>query len=33
MQVLVTIEGAAKSGSGKIIDSDENDEGGDEWVI
>jgi bifunctional enzyme CysN/CysC len=33
VQVLVTIEGAAKSGSGKIIDSDKNDEGGDEWVI
>jgi bifunctional enzyme CysN/CysC len=33
VQVLVTVEGAAKPGSGKIIDSDKNDEGGDEWVI
>jgi bifunctional enzyme CysN/CysC len=33
VQVLVTVEGAAKAGSGKIIDSDQNDEGGDEWVI
>jgi bifunctional enzyme CysN/CysC len=33
VQVLVTVEGGAKSGSGKIIDSDKNDEGGDEWVI
>ncbi len=33
VQVLVTVEGAAKPGIGKIIDSDQNDEGGDEWVI
>jgi bifunctional enzyme CysN/CysC len=33
VQVLVTVEGAAKPASGKIIDSDKNDEGGDEWVI
>jgi len=33
VQVFVTVEGAATSATGKIIDSDQNEEGGDEWVI
>ena len=33
VQVFVTVDGAATPGTGKIIDSDQNDEGGDEWVI
>ena len=33
VQVFVTVEGAATSATGKIIHSDQNEEGGDEWVI
>jgi bifunctional enzyme CysN/CysC len=33
VQVFVTVDGAATSATGKIIDSDQNEEGGDEWVI
>ena len=33
VQVFVTVEGAATLGTGTTIDSDQNDEGGDEWVI
>jgi selenocysteine-specific translation elongation factor len=33
VQVFVTVEGAATRGTGTTIDSDQNDEGGDEWVI
>ena len=33
VQVFVTVEGAATLGTGTTIDSDQNEEGGDEWVI
>jgi bifunctional enzyme CysN/CysC len=33
VQVFVTVDGAATFATGKIIDSDQNEEGGDEWVI
>jgi bifunctional enzyme CysN/CysC len=33
VQVFVTVEGAATSATGKTIHSDQNEEGGDEWVI
>ena len=33
VQVFVTVEGAATSATGKTVDSDQNEEGGDEWVI